>query len=95
MQTQETGLMSYWMKEYRPNIGKCIHNTNDGGNRKNSESREVQKLSLGNLAVIFVALLTGYFVSILVLIGERSIFTIRETQARNKIITENAFLFYW
>lgn len=95
MQTQETGLMNYWMKEYRPNIGQCINNTNEGRNRKNSESREVQKLSLGNLAVIFVALLTGYFVSLLVLIGERFIFTIRETQARNKIIAENAFLFYW
>ena len=59
MQTQETGLMNYWMKEYRPNIGQCIHNTNEGGNRKSNESRKVQKLSLGNLAVIFVALLTG------------------------------------
>lgn len=94
MLTSETGLKNHWMKEYRPNIGQCIGNTNEGRDRKNSDIREVRKLSLSNLAVTFVALFTGYFVSLLVLIGERFLFAVRETRSRNKIITET-FLFYW
>ena len=97
MRTREIGLMNHWMKDYRPNVGKCIHKTNEGRNKKkNGESRdEAKKLSLNNLAVIFVALSIGYFVSLLVLIGERFLFALRETRSRNKKIMAEAFLFYW
>jgi len=44
MRTREIGLMNHWMKEYRPNVGKCIHKTNEGRNKKkNGESRDEAK----------------------------------------------------
>ncbi len=96
MRTREIGLMNHWMKQYRPNVGKCIHNTNEGRIKKNNgESRETRKLSLKNLAVIFVALLIGYFVSLLVAIGERFLFAVHNRRARNQKIIAEAFIFYW
>ena len=83
MRAQENGLMNHWMKEYRPNVVQCIHNTN-GGSKKDSESSNVQKLSLNNLAVAFIALLTGYCVSLLVLIGEKFLFAIKKRKLATK-----------
>jgi len=64
MRAQDNGLMNHWIKEYRPNIVQCIHNSNRGSKKKCGSSN-VKKLSLNNLALAFIALLIGYFVSVL------------------------------
>ena len=73
MRMRDTGLVTGWMRQFKPDVRQCTQKNN----KKGGDDSIVQ-LSLGHLFGAFVALFTGYTASLLVFVTERIIFSFKK-----------------
>ena len=68
---REAGLIYYWMKSTRPNVGRCLEEAKE---KYSSSPKTFSPLSLKNLEGAFVILAIGYVAAFFVFIGEKMMF---------------------
>ena len=62
----EAGLLNHWQDIYQPKPYKCL----EMSQQKDNDPRITAKITLKNFAVLFGMLLSGFFLSLIVLIFE-------------------------